>query len=78
VPPRASPCLTVGRRASATAHARFVLDDPDQAVHDRAPLSNGAFTHRSGRGSRHSFVKNSERRTQWIEQDDSIHQILAW
>jgi putative transposase len=42
---------TVGWRASRTAHAGFVLDAVDQALHDRRPLHRGGLVHHSDRGS---------------------------
>jgi putative transposase len=45
----------VGWRASRTAHAGFVLDALEQALHDRRPL------HRSDRGSPILSIKYTER-----------------
>jgi transposase InsO family protein len=39
----------VGWRVSRTAHAGFVLDDLEQALHDRRPLKGGLI-HHSDRG----------------------------
>jgi transposase InsO family protein len=33
----------IGRRASRTAHAGFVLDALEQALHERRPVSDEAF-----------------------------------
>ncbi len=41
----------VGWRASRTAHASFVLDALDQALHDRRPVHRGGLVHHSDRGS---------------------------
>jgi putative transposase len=41
----------VGWRASRTAHAGFVLDALEQALHDRRPLHRGGLVHHSDRGS---------------------------
>lgn len=43
----------VGRRVSCTAHAGFVLDAPEQAVHQREP--GAGLAHRSDHGS-HDFA----------------------
>lgn len=40
----------VGWRASRTAHASFVLDALEQALHDRRPLQGGGLVHHSDRG----------------------------
>lgn len=41
----------VGWRVSRSAHAGFVLDALEQALHDRRPLSGGGLVHHSDRGS---------------------------
>ena len=41
----------VGWRASRTAHADFVLDALEQALHDRRPASRGSLVHHSDRGA---------------------------
>lgn len=41
----------VGWWASRTAHASFVLDAPEQALHDRRPTHRGGLIHHSDRGS---------------------------
>jgi len=43
----------VGWRASRTAHASFVLDALEQALHDRRPVHRGGLIHHSDRGLRH-------------------------
>jgi len=40
----------VGWRVSRSAHAGFVLDALEQALHDRRPLSGGGLVHHSDRG----------------------------
>jgi putative transposase len=45
----------VGWRASQTAHAGFVLDALEQALHDRRPLHRGGLVHHSDRGSQGGF-----------------------
>ncbi len=37
----------VGWRVSRTAHAGFLLDALEQAIHDRKPLSDGGLAHHS-------------------------------
>jgi transposase InsO family protein len=49
----------VGWRASRTAHAGFVLDALEQALHDRRPLHRGGLVHHSDRGSQ--YVSITER-----------------
>lgn len=41
----------VGWRVSRTAHASFVLDALEQALHDRRPVHRGGLVHHSDRGS---------------------------
>ena len=43
----------VGWRVSRTAHAGFVLDALEQALHDRRPLHRGGLVHHSDRGSQY-------------------------
>lgn len=51
----------VGWRASRTAHAGFVLDALDQALHDRRPVKRGGLIHHSDRGVQNVSIKYSER-----------------
>lgn len=51
----------VGWRASRTAHAGFVLDALDQALHDRRPVHLGGLIHHSDRGVQYVSIKYSER-----------------
>jgi putative transposase len=51
----------VGWRASRTAHAGFVLDALDQALHDRRPVHRGGLIHHSDRGVQYVSIKYSER-----------------
>ncbi len=51
----------VGWRASRTAHASFVLDALDQALHDRRPLKRGGLVHHSDRGSQYVSIRYCER-----------------
>ena len=49
----------VGWRVSRTAHAGFVLDALEQAIHDRRPVNN--LIHHSDRGSQYLAIKYTER-----------------
>ena len=51
----------VGWRASRTAHAGFVLDALEQAVHDRRPAKGAGLVHHSDRGSQYLSIKYTER-----------------
>ena len=51
----------VGWRVSRTAHAGFVLDALEQAIHDRRPVSKGGLIHHSDRGSQYLSIKYTER-----------------
>ena len=51
----------VGWRASRTAHAGFVLDALEQALHDRRPVHRGGLVHHSDRGSQYVSIKYTER-----------------
>ncbi|MGY0575773.1 IS3 family transposase [Bradyrhizobium sp. RDM12] len=51
----------VGWRASRTAHAGFVLDALEQALHDRRPVHCGGLVHHSDRGSQYVSIKYTER-----------------
>jgi putative transposase len=50
----------VGWRASRTAHAGFVLDALEQALHDRRPV-RGGLVHHSDRGVQYVSIKYTER-----------------
>jgi putative transposase len=50
----------VGWRVSRTAHAGFVLDALEQAIHDRRPIGN-SLVHHSDRGSQYLSIKYTER-----------------
>ena len=50
----------VGWRVSRTAHAGFVLDALEQALHERRPLHRG-LVHHSDRGSQYVSIKYTER-----------------
>jgi putative transposase len=51
----------VGWRVSRTAHASFVLDALEQALHDRRPAHRGGLIHHSDRGVQYVSIKYSER-----------------
>ena len=51
----------VGWRVSRTAHASFVLDALEQALHDRRPVHRGGLVHHSDRGSQYVSIKYTER-----------------
>jgi putative transposase len=50
----------VGWRVSRTAHAGFVLDALEQAIHERRPVGGG-LVHHSDRGSQGGFKRSSQR-----------------
>ena len=47
----------VGWRASRTAHASFVLDALERALHERRPQHRGGLIHHSDRGSQYVSFK---------------------
>lgn len=51
----------VGWRVSRTAHAGFVLDALEQALHDRRPVEGDGLIHHSDRGVQYVSIKYSER-----------------
>ena len=51
----------VGWRVSRTAHAGFVLDALEQAIHERRPAHRGGLVHHSDRGSQYLSIKYTER-----------------
>ncbi|MTH62390.1 IS3 family transposase [Paracoccus litorisediminis] len=51
----------VGWRVSTSAHAGFVLDALEQAVHDRRPAKGIGLVHHSDRGSQYLSIRYSER-----------------
>jgi transposase InsO family protein len=51
----------VGWRVSRTAHAGFVLDALDQALHERRPVRGGGLVHHSDRGVQYVSIKYAER-----------------
>ena len=51
----------VGWRVSRTAHAGFVLDALEQAIHERRPCHRGRLIHHSDRGSQYLSIRYTER-----------------
>ena len=51
----------VGWRVSRSAHAGFVLDALEQALHDRKPVSGDGLVHHSDRGVQYVSIKYTER-----------------
>jgi transposase InsO family protein len=51
----------VGWRVSSTAHAGFVLDALEQALHDRRPAKGSGLIHHSDRGSQYVAIRYTER-----------------
>ena len=51
----------VGWRVSTSAHAGFVLNVLEQAVHDRRPGKGMGLVHHSDRGSQYLSIKYTER-----------------
>jgi putative transposase len=51
----------VGWRVSRTAHAGFVLDALEQALHARRPVRGGGLVHHSDRGVQYVSIKYTER-----------------
>ena len=64
----------VGWRVSRTAHASFVLDALEQALHDRRPVHRGGLVHHSDRGSQGGFNWSLQRikigGVRWISRSD--------
>ena len=54
----------VGWRVSRTAHAGFVLDALEQAIHERKPAHQGGLIYHSDRGSQYLSIKYTERLAQ--------------
>ena len=51
----------VGWRVSRSAHAGFVLDALEQALHERRPVGGGGLVHHSDRGVQYVSIKYTER-----------------
>ncbi|RUQ63065.1 IS3 family transposase [Azospirillum doebereinerae] len=54
----------VGWRVSRTAHAGFVLDALEQALHERRPVKGSGLIHHSDRGSQYVAIRYTERLTE--------------
>jgi len=54
----------VGWRVSSTAHAGFVLDALEQALHDHRPVKGSGLIHHSDRGSQYVAIRYTERLTE--------------
>ncbi|HYD68371.1 IS3 family transposase [Azospirillum sp.] len=54
----------VGWRVSRTAHAGFVLDALEQALHERRPAKGSGLIHHSDRGSQYVAIRYTERLTE--------------
>ena len=61
----------VGWRVSRTAHAGFVLDALEQALHDRRP-AKGGLTHHSDRGGQYVSIRYTERLLGWTYTSNGI------
>jgi putative transposase len=55
----------VGWRVSRTAHAGFVLDALEQALHERRPIRGGGLVHHSDRGVQGGFKWSSQHSLCW-------------
>jgi putative transposase len=51
----------VGWRVSRTAHAGFVLDALEQALHERRPIQGAGLVHHSDRGVQYVSIRYTER-----------------
>ena len=51
----------VGWRVSRTAHAGFVLDALEQALHEHRPVQGGGLVHHSDRGAQYVSIRYTER-----------------
>ena len=51
----------VGWRVSRTAHANFVLDALEQALHERQPVRGDGLVHHSDRGVQYVSIKYTQR-----------------
>jgi putative transposase len=53
-------------RVSRTAHAGFVLDALEQALHDRKPVGKDGLVHHSDRGSKTILLRRSLESAQYL------------
>jgi putative transposase len=67
----------VGWRVSTSAHAGFVLDAMEQAVHDRRPGKGMGLVHHSDRGSLGGFNRSSQHLVAGGEDDDGKTEVGA-
>ena len=73
----------VGWRVSRTAHASFVLDALEQALHQRRPVRDDGLVHHSDRGSQYLALRYTDRLAEAGVQpsvgsvDDSYDNALA-
>ena len=51
----------IGWKVSRKAHASFVLDALEQALHDRLPFHSEGLIHHSDRGSQYVCIKYTDR-----------------
>ena len=56
-----TPAASSAGAVSRSAHAGFVLDALEQALHDRKPVSGGGLVHHSDRGVQYVSIKYTER-----------------
>jgi transposase InsO family protein len=66
----------VGWRVSRTAHADFVLDALEQALHDRRPVKGGLI-HHSDRGSQYVAIRYTERLLEAVSNPPSAASATA-
>lgn len=67
----------VGWRVSRTAHASFVLDALEQAIHDRRPVHRGGLVHHSDRGSQGGFNRSSQHPVSGVVEHDGQTEVGA-
>jgi transposase InsO family protein len=69
--------MIVGWRDSHPAHAGFVLDALEQALHDRRPIRGGGLVHHSDRGVQGGFNRSSQHPNFQGVHDDRKAEIRA-
>jgi hypothetical protein len=67
----------VGWRVSRTAHAGFVLDALEQALHDRRPVQGSGLIHHSDRGMQYVSIHYTERLAQAGIEPQSVALVIA-
>jgi transposase InsO family protein len=65
----------VSWRASRSAHAGFVLDALEQALHDRKPVQRGGLVHHSDPGDRLNLPKGLFSILYLISRSASLHEV---